>query len=73
MNGLDDARGSRIVPESPPQLAERLRERVVRHHDVAPDGRMQLFLRDQRAGPLGQIAQQSPGLGSQFHRAVLAP
>ena len=39
------ARGSSL--KSPPQLAERLRERVVRHHDVTPDGRVQLFLRDQ--------------------------
>jgi hypothetical protein len=34
---------------------------------------VQLFLRDQRAGALGQIAQQSPGLGSQFHGAIATP
>ena len=73
VNGLDDARHSWIVPKSPPQLAQRLRERVVRHDDIAPNGRVELFLRDQRAGPLGQIAQQSPGLGSQFHWAVAMP
>ena len=63
---------SRVVSQRPPQLADRLRQRVVRHDDIAPDGRVQLFLRDQRAGALGQIAQQRPRLRTQFHRAVPA-
>ena len=73
VDGLDDTRCSRIVLKRPPQLAERLCERIVRHHGVAPDGRVQLFLRHERAGAVGQITQQSPGLGPQFHGAVLMP
>lgn len=64
VNGLDGARRSRIVPKSPPQLAERLRERVVRCHDIATDGRIRLFLRHQRGGTPGQVARQSSGLGA---------
>jgi hypothetical protein len=49
-----------------------LRERILGHDHVRPDGRKQLVLADHAASIPGKAGQQGEGLGPQMHgRAVM--
>ena len=57
-DGLDVGGLRRIVAQRLPQLRDRLRQRVVGHDDVGPDGAEQVFFRDERRRAIEQVPQQ---------------
>jgi hypothetical protein len=65
MHRLDEARMAHVVVQGIPDLADRLRERRLRDGDPAPHGVEELFLGDEDARPLREIAEHTPGLGPQ--------
>ena len=61
MDRLYVARVPRVITEGPAHALHGLTERCLAHDHVGPDRRQELVPRDQRSGPVDEVAENLPG------------
>jgi hypothetical protein len=70
-DGANEVRLARIVAKRPPQRADRLRQRAIRHDDVGPDALEDLVAADRRWPALDQQHQQIDIAGNERQAAAV--
>jgi hypothetical protein len=73
MDSLDESWRSRSVSQSPAQLADRFRERVIGNGGVGPDLAVEGLLGDEETGSVEEIAEHIPRLGPQRNLTFSPP
>ena len=73
MDGLDDPRFARVVPERHTKLADRLAEASLPDHRVVPHGIQQFVSGQELTRALGEVAQELPRPGSEIDRIISPP